>query len=523
MTDPTPSTAGLSLGSRSRVYGSVVGLGAAILVVGLVLPFLVADPAEVTAAGPSAPTTTFDFSAGGDGGGTVPSVGDGQTGDGPGEGSGTTPSGASPSSPGGGQGPGPSGGDAGAPGAPGAGPATTAPQVARTASDVGVTADAIELGILVPRSELAGIDVSEFTGDVPGLWRAFVDEANENGGVGGRRIEPVIVDYDGLSQDDMRAACIALTEDARVFAVLNAGGYYGDPILCITEQHETPAILQSGEIRSFYERSRGRYISTGIQKERALVSWARRSVAEGRFEGQRIGVLDREGVDKVAVDEALVPEMARLGVPITHRSTISADFAVAQNQIQLEVQEMRRKGVTLVFLATGFTQGAVFAQNAESQGWRPQYTGSDFAGVTLDTYAAAMPSSFSGAYGYTSLRTGESRVGLAEAANDARCREIAERRLGRGIERDSGEYVSAVNSCGILELFRRATEAAGPNPTQDGLTAALAGLGTVDGPYTGTSSLGPGKHDLPDVIRSVSYDGGCRCWTPTGPFEQAGV
>ena len=149
----------------------------------------------------------------------------------------------------------------------------------------------------------------------------------------------------------------------------------------------------------------------------------------------------------------------------------------------------------------------------------PQYTGSDFAGVTLDTYAAAMPGSFAGAYGYTALRTGESRVGLDEAPHDARCREIAERRLGKTIERDGGEYVQGTTACGILELFVRGFRDAGPNPTQDTFTAAMAAIGPFDGPYGGASSFAPGKTDGPDVLRSVSFEGGCRCWMPTGPFE----
>lgn len=502
------ATTGLALGSRTRVYGSVVGIGLAILVLGLIVPFVVADPERTALVDAAAPTTTYDFTGGGDGP-TRPNTSGAVAG--PGDTGEETTGAMSPGS-------GTAVGSTAT--SPGAAPGPTVPL---TASDIGVTPETVKLGVLVPRSELAGIDVSEYTGDIPGLWRAYVDEVNETTGVGGRRIEPVLVDYDGLSQDDMRAACVALTEDAKVFAVVNAGGYYGDPILCVTEQHATPAILQSSEIRDFYARSAGRFISIGMEKERTLINWARRSFADGRFDGHKIGVLDREGVDKVAVDQALVPEMERLGVPITHRSTISADFAVAQNQIQLEVQEMQRKGVTLVFFATGFTHAAVFAQNAESQGWRPQYSGSDFAGATLDTYAAAMPPSFAGAYGYTSLRTGESRVGLDEAANDARCREIAERRLNKEIARDSGEYVTGATACGILDLFVRGFLAAGPNPTQVSFTGAMAAIGAFDGPYTGASSFAPGKTDAPDVIRSVSFDGGCRCWMPTGPFLRAEV
>ena len=50
-------------------------------------------------------------------------------------------------------------------------------------------------------------------------------------------------------------------------AVLNAGGYYGDPILCLTQQHKTPFIGQAGEDDGFYARSNGNYFSNHYSHE----------------------------------------------------------------------------------------------------------------------------------------------------------------------------------------------------------------------------------------------------------------
>ena len=137
---------------------------------GLVVPFVVADPTTSrTETVSGAPTTTYDFSAGGDTPVTTappidpadPSVPiDPSAPTAPGSdtdtGAGGTPVGGA--------------GQIGGPTDPAAPATTTAPSAAepRRASDVGITEDTIKLGILVPRSELAGIDVSEYNRRHPG-------------------------------------------------------------------------------------------------------------------------------------------------------------------------------------------------------------------------------------------------------------------------------------------------------------------------------------------------------------------
>lgn len=503
---PDAASRGLAVPSRSRAYLTVVGAGVLTLVLGLLVPFVVADPAsELAASGASGgedlaadlsgfePTGAQDTSTETDGasGGDATSDADqgGSTG-------GVTD---------------PSGADGGGSG----------PQEPRTASDVGVTADSVEVGILVPSAAFGGGDASQAIGDVAALWQAQVDAANAAGGIDGRTIVPVYREYDALSFDEMQAACVFLTEDAQVFAVLNAGGFYGDPVLCITEQHATPFIGQSPGIAEHFTRSGGRFFSTGMSKERTLLNFVARMEADGQLAGRKIGILDRDGVDRIPVSNALIPALKRLGYTVTHRATIADDFAIAQSQIPLEVQEMQRKGVDLVLPNTGFTHGVLFVHNADSQGFHPRYALSDFAGGASDIYGLGMSDSFDGAVGYTSLRTGEGRVGLPEATYDAECRATAEAGVGHSIARDSGEYYSAVTACGILDQFAIGFSRAGANPTQTTFTEALTGIGEFQSPYSGLSSYFPGKTDAPDVIRRVSWSKGCQCWTPQTDFTRA--
>src|SRR5204863_8645869 len=72
------------------------------------------------------------------------------------------------------------------------------------------------------------------------IFQAYVDDWNSVGGINGRKIVPVYARFDPLSNDSKQAACLALTEDAKVFAVLDPSGFSGAAVLCLTEAPHTP-------------------------------------------------------------------------------------------------------------------------------------------------------------------------------------------------------------------------------------------------------------------------------------------
>ncbi len=494
-------TAGLRAPTRRSTYGLLVGIGAAILLVGLALPFLVADPVNDSVLDASrSPVLEPGRRAGGSSDGSSDG-GDGATGS-----TSTTALTA--------------GGGAG----PGAGTATTvAPgSVARTASDIGITPDRIVVGIPVPDASAmgdteGGVQFGETFGDFRTQYQVAIDALNERGGVHGRQVVPEYRLYAAGDLDDMRAACVYLTEEKKVFAVL--GGFFGDPILCVTEQHETPMLAQASEPDDFYVRSRGRYFSLAASKDRILGDLASALHRDGTLRGRTIGVLDQEGIDAIPVDRTLLPRLDQLGYDVAYHARIANDVGAAQSQIPLEVQRMRGAGVDTVIVASGLIRATVFIQEAQNQRWRPQYLLSDFASGATDVYTLAMPDSFEGALAYTSFRTGEARAGRAEPAHDKACRELYEQRAEDRLDRTTIEYFYAVSACGIVGLFERGMTGAGPNPTRATLSQALQSLGTFDVPYGSTGSFRPGKFDAPDSTRRVRWDLGCRCWLPVDDFR----
>ncbi|MDH4172071.1 MAG: hypothetical protein OEW42_21005, partial [Acidimicrobiia bacterium] len=96
-----------------------------------------------------------------------------------------------------------------------------------TASSRGVTADTIRVGISM--LDFAYLVENNFSpqgwGDQQGVWQAYIDDLNARGGINGRMVEPVFTFYNPIGNTEADQACLEMTEDNEVFAVL--GGFVG--------------------------------------------------------------------------------------------------------------------------------------------------------------------------------------------------------------------------------------------------------------------------------------------------------
>ena len=125
----------------------------------------------------------------------------------------------------------------------------TPPDRASTSS-AGVTAHTIN--VVFPVSNLTALSSNlGFAGDVEYSEQTkaidlFVKSINDSGGINGRKINPIIVNFDPTNEVEMRALCKQWTEGgASVFAVLDGlGTWTGDNQLCITQEGHTPLISQ---------------------------------------------------------------------------------------------------------------------------------------------------------------------------------------------------------------------------------------------------------------------------------------
>ena len=484
---------GLTLRPKKHVYATVIGATVAVLALGLAIPFVFGErPADVQTRGPvraTADSTSTSLQVDPAGAGS-PVTGPAAVAAAPPPGSGTAST---------------------------AGAAAGAAPAQLSASDVGVTARSILIGM--PDIDLSGVKQLGISAgsdlDPKAAYEAVVKDLNDRGGILGRRVEIAWAKVNPVDTATFAAACRKWTEDDHVFAVIAAVGFFGPPVRCITEEHRTPFLSADGQDAAFYAAANGLLFTTGQGKTRIMRNFGHWLDREGHLKGATIGVIAADGFDRVPVDEGLLPTLAQLGYKVARREYVSqTDTSIVPGQIAVAVQNMRAAGVDLVIGASNLLYQALFVQQAESQHYFPHYVASDFAQMTTDLLGSAFPASYDGTIGVTSYRTGEQRIGRPEPDGDARCRQVLSGYIGKPVARGSADDSNVQFVCGVMQVFAAGATAAGPGLTRVGLSRGVQGLGSFSLPFAGGGSFAPGKFDASDFERSVQWHKSCTCWTP---------
>ena len=174
-------------------------------------------------------------------------------------------------------------------------PTTTTVPLVLTASDTGVTEEAILLGHPNWDIELilmAGVDLG--WGDVQGHYRMEVDAINDAGGVLGRRIEMLPAPYlpiGALGQEP----CTKLTQEDRVFMAL---GVFRPDItaLCFSADNGTPILHSGGStlLEATFAATDEPIVSLYAPTELLARGGFDALDAEGFFDGKKIAFASRD-------------------------------------------------------------------------------------------------------------------------------------------------------------------------------------------------------------------------------------
>ncbi|GAC1442318.1 MAG: hypothetical protein NVSMB55_12660 [Mycobacteriales bacterium] len=429
---------------------------------------------------------------------------------------------------------------AGAPPAPGVsgksggalGGSRGASNVSRTASDQGVSADSIKLGVFIIDFGGANSLGAGVTGYDPkaqeSYVNAYVDDVNAHGGINGRKLVTVERKVDILNQQTMRDACTAFGETDKVFAVAQVLGVYGDPILKCAHDEHLPFLSNDGAVQSYYAAADGNLFTTSPSTRRSFLNLEHELIRLGELKGKKVGVLYEDGY-LLPDDQALVAQVNKdLGVQVVEGSLSASDSTLALRQIPTVAQDFCGKGVNYVLMLTNELYGSQFADNVDrNPGCRPSYAISDFDfAMDGDSFLKNMPASFfSRAVSVTSTRNGEGRIGRHEQPVDAACRTAYEASSsGHALDRNTSansDYFNALAACQVLRTFVQGVTAAGPNPTRVAFRDGLSRVGPFDNAYYGSSSFTTARHDAPQVIRITQAFGSCMCWKPQTDFYPA--
>jgi len=371
---------------------------------------------------------------------------------------------------------------------------------------------------------------AEFAAQVKAI-QTFVNAANANGGINGRKINPMIETFDPTNEAAMRAQCLQWTEGTpAVFAVVDGlGSWTGDNQLCVTQEGHTPFIGQWTTTTDWTQKGAPYLWWTGPDQAAilsTLVVWAKSAGLVGGTRKVAIVAGDRTS-DQVALNNYLLPDFTRAGLPAPMVETIPSnvsDSASTGAAAPLIVQKLQAAGVTSVVPLMPFNAMFPYLQAESSQKYYPKLLLSDYEGsiestlgliptpyeAELDGQAGITAETLGGVDGPTSLvGKGGYDPGVANCYkvwHAANPKPIAGQTLIHGevpspyIE----EQGPIAGWCQGVELFATAAKKAGHDLTRRSFVEAMASIKNFQGTFSPTLSYGPDKFAGPADYQVVA-------------------
>lgn len=363
------------------------------------------------------------------------------------------------------------------------------------ATDQGVTAETIKLGVLVPNLnelELAGFPVG-VTGDFDAMMDAWTNEFNR-AGVACRKVTWVKRIFDVVSADDMQRVCREMTQDEQVFSVVTPGGYDSVAQLCIAKDAKVPLINGEAEPAEWYAQAAPYLWNLSTSKDRGHINHVRYLVENGLLtKKHKVGVV-YDGVPHVApaTEKGLLPELKRSGVPPTKVFKLSSDTEQALSQINQVVVDFRLAGIDFVFMPMNLIYKTQFMTAAQQQGYNPQYTESDHNfgcyDFTTSTYPAQQYDgticvTSTDAYGRVDLEEYSYQHPFAKYADEVYARthgEDAYHPDGKGSDGWNAQRALHISIGSMLKAWQMAADRVGPELTRPKWGAAMGQTGDFD-------------------------------------------
>lgn len=388
-------------------------------------------------------------------------------------------------------------------------PSTTAP-VELSASSKGVTEDTVSIAVsILDFEELREMGLQDFGwGDQRLIWEFYLDRLNEQGGVAGRQVDYELVFYNPAFASDAEAACVQMTEDRDVFAVIGAFlGPAESATPCLTRQEDL-VVFNGTMTVDLLAGAESVWVADGSAGRRRIPIFFELLDQAGYVDGQKVAVVSGNENERDSVD-VIEPILADLGldVVLSTVNTVSTDDVVAEDRYWDTTAEKIRTEEAEVIVINGDTTGAIrgIGRNGlEQELW--VVTGDQLVnlGTTVDR---------SDADGAITLGGLSAEEGWAEPGLVACVKEFTDAHpdievlgpleVGEGDER----WDNAVGqACRWLAVFEIVMNAAGPELTPASVQAAYEGLGDVDLPGYVFSSWGPGKPDANDGFRLSAWD-----------------
>jgi hypothetical protein len=237
---------------------------------------------------------------------------------------------------------------------------------------------------------------------------------------------------------------------------------------------------------------------------------------------KKLGVFYRDCI--AGEYQAWVGDVEAAGIPASAISSFDVGcpsaFA-APSAVEEAVLQFQEAGVTTVSPIGEYEDLKAFTNEANSQGFHPQYVLPDDGTVAVSGSAALEPnpSNFNGAVAITPGQYGAIGSNLPESAATKSCDQIMTSHSLPTVYNSGDQY--AGSACNQIWMFQAAASR-DPSLTQPGLVAGLDRAGSIatsfpDGP---TNFGAPGTTTGGEFWRPVSFHSSCGCWMVDNPTFQ---
>src|SRR3984957_15555237 len=263
----------------------------------------------------------------------------------------------------------------------------TPPSQAST-STRGITATSINVVFpVVAINSLAGkegfAEDKEYNEQIPAI-HLYVNQINNAGGVNGRKINPIIVQFDPTNDANMQSLCRQWTQgNPAVFAVVDGiGTWEQDNQLCVAQQGQTPLISAWSTTTNWTNLGSPYLWWTGADMApvlAAVVQWGQNSGRLGH--GKKVGVVvSDQAADQAALNNYLLPDLKKVGItPVVQTVAGStSQTATTNSDAQLAVEKFKAAGVQSVIPLLRENAFFPYIGAETSQEYYPQLLLSDY-------------------------------------------------------------------------------------------------------------------------------------------------
>ncbi|MDH3755616.1 MAG: ABC transporter substrate-binding protein [Acidimicrobiia bacterium] len=378
-----------------------------------------------------------------------------------------------------------------------------------TASARGVTPESVFIGVsmldfeFLVESNLA----PQGWGDQQLVYQTYIDDLNARGGINGRMVEAIYEFYSPLGTTEAEAACVALTEDNEVFAVL--GGFLGpsEPAnTCITGTQETILIggRQTAERRA---ESNAPWFEIQASRDRRLDIFLSLLDSTGRLEGAQVAV-----VGGIATEEEFNSSgdvLRSFGVePVLEILNDSPEGDIpAENAAWEVIAERIRQSDADTLLIIGSTSAAI--RNVSLNGLDVEMWAVDSDNLN-NLGESVVPDMAQGVLTVTGLTDDQIWVD----PETEKCKEIfyaanpdVPNKLPSEYAEGEDQWFTPIYAfCRDVKLLELLATPAGADLTHESFAGSVTGLSEFALPGIPFASLGPDKFDAGDTFLLAEFD-----------------